>query len=134
VANLFDQDPRKLSDRIDAYALYIDPPLGRVGMGEAKARQSGRPLLTASLPMARVGRAREAGETQGVMKVVVDADSRLLLGASLLGYRCDEVVHGLLDLMTLKQPVDRLIRSMPIHPTVSELLPTLLQKLEPLKD
>lgn len=134
VANLFDQDPRKLSDRIDAYALYIDPPLGRVGMGEAKARQSGRPLLTASLPMARVGRAREAGERQGVMKVVVDADSRLLLGASLLGYRCDEVVHGLLDLMTLKQPVDRLIRSMPIHPTVSELLPTLLQKLEPLKD
>jgi pyruvate/2-oxoglutarate dehydrogenase complex dihydrolipoamide dehydrogenase (E3) component len=134
VANLFDSDPRKLSDRIDAYALYIDPPLGRVGMSEAKARESGRPLLTASLPMARVGRAREAGETQGVMKVVVDAESRRLLGASLLGYRCDEVVHGLLDLMTLKQPVDALIRSMPIHPTVSELLPTLLQKLEPLKD
>ena len=134
VANLFDHDPRKLSDRIDAYALYIDPPLGRVGMSEAKARESGRPLLTASLPMARVGRAREAGETQGVMKVVVDAESRRLLGASLLGYRCDEAVHGLLDLMTLKQPVDALIRSMPIHPTVSELLPTLLQKLEPLKD
>jgi len=134
VANLFDHDPRKLSDRIDAYALYIDPPLGRVGMSEAKARESGRPLLTASLPMARVGRAREAGETQGVMKVVVDAESRQLLGASLLGYRCDEVVHGLLDLMTLKHPVDALIRSMPIHPTVSELLPTLLQKLEPLKD
>ena len=134
VANLFDRDPRKLSDRIDTYALYIDPPLGRVGMSEAKARESGRPLLTASLPMARVGRAREAGETQGVMKVVVDAESRRLLGASLLGYRCDEAVHGLLDLMTLKQPVDALIRSMPIHPTVSELLPTLLQKLEPLKD
>ncbi|AOS81874.1 MULTISPECIES: FAD-containing oxidoreductase [Hydrogenophaga] len=134
VANLFDHDPRKLSDRIDAYALYIDPPLGRVGMSEAKARESGRPQLTASLPMARVGRAREAGETQGVMKVVVDAESRRLLGASLLGYRCDEAVHGLLDLMTLKQPVDALIRSMPIHPTVSELLPTLLQKLEPLKD
>ncbi|WP_288252520.1 FAD-containing oxidoreductase [uncultured Hydrogenophaga sp.] len=134
VANLFDHDPRKLSDRIDAYALYIDPPLGRVGMSEATARESGRPLLTASLPMARVGRAREAGETQGVMKVVVDAESRRLLGASLLGYRCDEAVHGLLDLMTLKQPVDALIRSMPIHPTVSELLPTLLQKLEPLKD
>ena len=134
VANLFDHDPRKLSDRIDAYALYIDPPLGRVGMSEAKARESGRPLLTASLPMARVGRAREAGETLGVMKVVVDAESRRLLGASLLGYRCDEAVHGLLDLMTLKQPVDALIRSMPIHPTVSELLPTLLQKLEPLKD
>jgi len=134
VANLFDSDPRKLSDRIDAYALYIDPPLGRVGMSEAKARESGRPLLTASLPMARVGRAREAGETQGVMKVVVDAESRRLLGASLLGYRCDEAVHGLLDLMTLKQAVDALIRSMPIHPTVSELLPTLLQKLEPLKD
>lgn len=134
VANVFDGDPRKLSDRIDAYALYIDPPLGRVGMSEAKARESGRPLLTASLPMARVGRAREAGETQGVMKVVVDAESRRLLGASLLGYRCDEAVHGLLDLMTLKQPVDALIRSMPIHPTVSELLPTLLQKLEPLKD
>lgn len=134
VANVFDGDPRKLSDRIDAYALYIDPPLGRVGMSEAKARESGRPLLTATLPMARVGRAREAGETQGVMKVVVDAESRRLLGASLLGYRCDEAVHGLLDLMTLKQPVDALIRSMPIHPTVSELLPTLLQKLEPLKD
>jgi pyruvate/2-oxoglutarate dehydrogenase complex dihydrolipoamide dehydrogenase (E3) component len=134
VANLFDHDPRQLADRIDAYALFTDPPLGRVGMSEAKARESGRPLLTASLPMARVGRAREAGETQGVMKVVVDAESRRLLGASLLGYRCDEVVHGLLDLMTLKQPVDALIRSMPIHPTVSELLPTLLQKLEPLKD
>lgn len=134
VANLFDQDPRRLSDRIEAYALYTDPPLGRVGLAEAKARESGRPLLRATLPMHRVGRAREAGETQGLMKAVVDAQTCQLLGASLLGYHCDEAVHGLLDLMSLKQPVDGLIRSMPIHPTVSELLPTLLRALEPVKD
>lgn len=134
VANLFDHDPRQLRDRVEAYALFIDPPLGRVGLNEAQARESGRPLLAASLPMSRVGRAREAGETQGLMKVVVDAGSRQLLGASLLGYRCDEAVHGLLDLMTLRQPVDGLIRSMPIHPTVSELLPTLLHQLAPMQD
>jgi len=134
VANLFDQQPRRIGDRIEAYALFTDPPLGRVGLNEAQARRSGRRLLTASMPMSRVGRAREAGETLGLMKVVADAETRELLGASLLGYRCDEVVHGLLDLMTLKQPVDGLIRSMPIHPTVSELLPTLLKGLAPLDD
>jgi pyruvate/2-oxoglutarate dehydrogenase complex dihydrolipoamide dehydrogenase (E3) component len=132
VANLFDKDPRKITDRVDAYALYTDPPLGRAGLNEAKARESGRPLLQAVLPMARVGRARESGETQGMMKVLVDAETRHLLGASLLGHQCDEVVHTLLLLMALKQPVDGLIRTMPIHPTVSELLPTLLQQLKPL--
>ena len=131
VANLFDGEARRIGERIPAYALFTDPPLGRVGLNEAQARQSGRRLLTASLPMSRVGRAREAGETLGLMKVVADADSRELLGASLLGYRCDEAVHGLLDLMTLQQPVDALVRSMPIHPTVSELLPTLLKALKP---
>lgn len=133
VANLFDRQPRRIADRIEAYALFTDPPLGRVGLSETQARESGRALLTAGMPMTRVGRAREAGETLGLMKVVADAHSRELLGASLLGYRCDEAVHGLLDLMTLKRPVDELIRSMPIHPTVSEMLPTLLKQLRPVQ-
>src|SRR6185503_822882 len=103
-ANLFDGDRRRISDRIQAYALYIDPPLGRVGMNEAEARKSGRKLLAATMPMTRVGRAREAGETQGFMKVLVDADSKELLGASLLGLSADEVVHSLLDVMYAKKP------------------------------
>ena len=132
VANLFDSDPRRISDRIPCYALFIDPPLGRIGASEAEVRASGKAALRAKMPMQRVGRAREAGETQGFMKVLVDAESRRLLGAAILGMNGDEVVHALLDMMAAGQPVDTIARTMHIHPTVSELVPTLLQQLKPM--
>ncbi|WP_332751521.1 FAD-containing oxidoreductase [Hydrogenophaga sp.] len=132
VANLFDKDPRRLSDRIACYALFIDPALGRMGMSETQARESGRPVLMGKMAMQKVGRAREAGETQGFMKVLVDSDSRQLLGAAILGLNGDEVVHSLLDQMAAGVPCDAMSRTMHIHPTVSELLPTLLQQLKPL--
>ena len=134
-ANLFDQDRRRISDRIPAYALFIDPPLGRAGINEAEARQlmkSGRKVLAAKMPMARVGRAREAGETQGFMKVLVDAESQEILGASLLGLNGDEVVHSILDVMYAKKPYTTIQRAVHIHPTVTELIPTLLGNLRPL--
>jgi len=131
-ANLLDGGSRRVSDRITAYALYIDPPLGRAGMTEAEARNSGQPALIATRPMTRVGRAVEKGETAGFMKILADADSKQILGASLLGTGCDEVIHGILDLMYAKAPYTLLQRTMPIHPTVSELLPTLLGDLHPL--
>lgn len=132
-ANLFDADPRRISDRIACYALFIDPALARVGMTEGEVRASGRPALMAKMPMQRVGRAREAGETQGFMKVMVDADTKRLLGAALLGMNGDEVIHGLLDIMSADQPYTAISRTMHIHPTVSELIPTLLQQLKPLE-
>ena len=135
VANLFDNDARRITDRIACYALFIDPALGRMGMNEDEARQAmaqGRKVLRATMPMRSVGRAREAGETQGFMKVLVDADSKLLMGAAILGMNGDEVVHSLLDSMAAKQPYSVISRAMHIHPTVSELIPTLLQQLEPL--
>lgn len=132
VANLFDNDPRRVSDRIPCYALFIDPALGRVGMTEREVRATGRPALMAKMPMQRVGRAREAGETQGFMKVLVDAGSQRLLGAAILGLNGDEVIHGLLDIMAAGQPYSAISRTMHIHPTVSELVPTLLQQLQPL--
>ena len=135
MANLFDNDPRRISDRIPCYALFIDPALGRIGINETEAREAsarGRKVLHAKMPMQRVGRAREAGETQGFMKVFVDAESKLLLGASILGLNGDEVVHALLDVMAARQPYTVISRAMHIHPTVSELLPTLLQQLKPL--
>jgi pyruvate/2-oxoglutarate dehydrogenase complex dihydrolipoamide dehydrogenase (E3) component len=131
-ANLFDSDRRRVSDRIPAYALYIDPPLGRVGMSEAEARKSGKRVLVGKMPMTRVGRAREAGETQGFMKVLVDADSKELLGAALLGLNADEIVHSLLDVMYAKKPYTTIQRAVHIHPTVTELIPTLLGQLKPL--
>jgi pyruvate/2-oxoglutarate dehydrogenase complex dihydrolipoamide dehydrogenase (E3) component len=133
-ANLFDDDPRRLADRIPCYALFIDPPLGRAGMNETEARASGRRVLAGKMPMTRVGRAREAGETQGFMKVLVDADSQALLGASLLGLNADEIVHSLLDVMYAKKPYTTIQRAVHIHPTVSELVPTLLGSLAPLSD
>jgi len=133
-ANLFDKDPRRISDRIPCYALFIDPPLGRAGMSEADARASGRRVLAGKMPMTRVGRAREAGETQGFMKVLVDADTRELLGASLLGLNADEIVHSLLDVMYSGKPYTTIQRAVHIHPTVSELIPTLLGDLAPLGD
>ena len=131
-ANLFDGDERRISDRIPCYALFIDPALGRVGLNEAQVRERGRAALVAKMPMQRVGRAREAGETQGFMKVFVDADSELILGASILGLNGDEVVHALLDVMAAARPYSTIARAMHIHPTVSELVPTLLQQLRPL--
>ena len=131
VANLFDHDARRISQRIPCYALFIDPALGRIGMSEAEARAGGARLLRAKMPMQRVGRAREAGETQGFMKVLVDADSQRLLGAAILGLNGDEVIHSLLDVMAAGQPYTAISRTMHIHPTVSELVPTLLQQLRP---
>ena len=132
-ANLLDNDPRKVSDRIVAYGLFIDPPLGRAGMNEAEVKASGRKALIATRPMTRVGRAVEKGETQGFMKAIVDAESKAILGAAILGVTGDEVIHTLLDVMYAKAPYTTVSRAMHIHPTVSELLPTLLQDLQPLK-
>lgn len=136
-ANLLDPDLeggglRGVSDRIPCYGLFIDPPLGRVGMTEAEARATGRPLLVGKRPMTRVGRAVEKGETQGFMKVVVDAETRQILGAAILGLNGDEAVHGMLDLMYAKTPYTTIQRAVHIHPTVSELVPTMLGELKPL--
>jgi pyruvate/2-oxoglutarate dehydrogenase complex dihydrolipoamide dehydrogenase (E3) component len=132
-ANLLDNDPRRVSDRIVAYNLYIDPPLGRCGMTETEVRKSGRKALIGTRPMTKVGRAVEKGEIQGFMKVLVDAESKLILGASLLGVECDEVIHSLLDIMYAKAPYTVIQRAVHIHPTVSELVPTLLGELKPLE-
>ena len=129
--NLFNQDHRRVSDRIQAYALYIDPPLGRCGMTDAQIRQSGRPALVAKLPMSRVSRAVEKGETQGFIKITVDAETKQILGAAILGTGGDEVIHVLLDVMYAKAPYTVVQRAMHIHPTVAEFLPTVLSKLEP---
>jgi pyruvate/2-oxoglutarate dehydrogenase complex dihydrolipoamide dehydrogenase (E3) component len=128
-ANLLDGEHRELRDRVPAYALYIDPPLGRVGATEAQAREAGRPLLIGTRPMSRVGRAIEKDETQGLMKIVVDADTRKILGAAILGTGGDEVIHGVLDIVNAGVPYDVLQRAVPIHPTVSELIPTLLAEM-----
>ena len=125
-ANLLDGEPRSLSQRLPGYALYIDPPLGRVGMTDTEAARSGRRLLHSKRPMTRVGRAVEKGETQGFMKVVADADTRQILGAAILGTGGDEAIHGILDMMNAGQPIEALRWAVPIHPTVSELVPTLL--------
>ena len=130
-ANLLDQDRRRVSDRIPCYALYIDPPLGRVGLSEAQARAAGRRIEVGQRPMARVGRAVEKGETAGFMKVVVDADTRAILGASILGVGGDEAIHAILDTMAAGATGDALRRTMHIHPTVSELIPTMLGDLKP---
>jgi pyruvate/2-oxoglutarate dehydrogenase complex dihydrolipoamide dehydrogenase (E3) component len=132
-ANLLDGDRRKVSDRILAYALFIDPPLGRVGMTEAAARESGREVLMATRPMTKVGRAQEKGETQGFMKILVDAETHDILGASILGVEGDEVVHSILDVMYARRPYTVIQRAVHIHPTVSELIPTLLGDLKPLE-
>lgn len=125
-ANLLDGETRKVSDRIPAYGLFIDPPLGRVGMTLAQAHASGRPLLVGRRPMTRVGRAIEKGETLGFMSVIADAETRRILGAAILGTSGDEAIHGILDIMNAGAPYDRLLRAVPIHPTVSELIPTML--------
>jgi pyruvate/2-oxoglutarate dehydrogenase complex dihydrolipoamide dehydrogenase (E3) component len=131
-ANLLDDDPRRVSDRINTYALYIDPPLGRAGMTVGEVRASGRKALLGQRPMTKVGRAVEKGETQGFMQVVVDADSHQILGAAILGVGGDEAIHAILDVMSAKAPYTTLSRTMHIHPTVSELIPTMLQEMSPL--
>jgi pyruvate/2-oxoglutarate dehydrogenase complex dihydrolipoamide dehydrogenase (E3) component len=128
-ANLLDDDPRRVSDRIETYALFIDPPLGRCGLTETAARAAGHKVRVGKRPMARVGRAVEKGESLGFMKVVVDADTNAILGAAILGVEGDEAIHTLLDTMAAKQPYTTLQRTMHIHPTVSELIPTVLGEL-----
>jgi len=132
-ANLLDHDSRSVADRIRAYNLYIDPPLGRCGITEREARDSGRHVLIGTRPMSRVGRAVEKGESQGFMKILVDADSKQILGAAILGTGGDEVIHCVLDMMYARAPYTVLQRAMHIHPTVSELIPTILGELRPLQ-
>ncbi len=131
--NLLNADHRRVSDRIQTYGLFIDPPLGRCGMTDAEVRKSGRAALAAKYPMSRVSRAFEKGETQGFMKICVDAGTKQILGAAILGTGGDEVVQILLDMMYAKAPYTVIQRAMHIHPTVAEYLPTLLSKLEPSK-
>jgi pyruvate/2-oxoglutarate dehydrogenase complex dihydrolipoamide dehydrogenase (E3) component len=133
-ANLLDNDPRRVSDRVPAYALYIDPPLGRAGLTEAEVRKSRRSALLGKRPMTKVGRAVEKGETQGFMKIVVDAQTGEILGAAILGTGGDEVIHSILDVMYAKVPYTVIQRAMHIHPTVSELIPTMLGELQPLTE
>ncbi len=130
-ANLLDGENRRVSDRVLGYALYIDPPLGRAGMTERDARATGRPLLIGGRPMTRVSRAVEKGETKGLMKIVVDAETRKILGAAILGTGGDEAIHGIIDIMHAGVPYDVLERAVPIHPTVSELIPTMLSEMRP---
>jgi pyruvate/2-oxoglutarate dehydrogenase complex dihydrolipoamide dehydrogenase (E3) component len=131
-ANLLDNDPRKVSDRINAYAVYIDPPLGRAGLTEGEVRKSGRRALIGRRPMTKVGRAVEKGETQGFMKIIVDAQTHEILGASILGTGGDEAIHSILDVMYARAPYTVIQRAMHIHPTLSELIPTMLGELQPL--
>lgn len=132
-ANLLDNDPRRVSDRILTYGLFIDPPLGRVGMTEAQVRNSGRNARIGRRPMTRVARAVERSETQGFMKILVDAKTKEILGAAILGVGGDEVIHSILDVMYAKAPYTVIQRAMHIHPTVSELIPTMLGDLKPLE-
>jgi pyruvate/2-oxoglutarate dehydrogenase complex dihydrolipoamide dehydrogenase (E3) component len=132
-ANLLDNEQRRVSDRITAYALYTDPPLGRAGMTEAEVRETGKPALIATMAMEDVSRAYEKGETKGFMKILVDRDSKQILGASLLGLAGDEVIHCILDLIYAKAPYTLMQRAMHIHPTVSEFVPTMLGDLMPLQ-
>jgi pyruvate/2-oxoglutarate dehydrogenase complex dihydrolipoamide dehydrogenase (E3) component len=128
-SNILDNDSRRVSDRITAYALYTDPPLGRAGMTEAEVRKSGRPALIATRSMQNVSRAYEKGETKGFMKVLVDKQTKQILGASILGVSGDEVIHCILDMMYAKAPYAVMQRAMHIHPTVSELIPTMMGDL-----
>jgi len=129
--NLLDGRERRLSQRIPCYALFIDPPLGRVGLTETEARKQQRQVRIGKRPMTRVARAIEKGETQGFMKVVVDAQNNEILGASILGVGGDEAIHSVLDTMSAKAPFTTLRDTVHIHPTVSELIPTVLGELQP---
>jgi pyruvate/2-oxoglutarate dehydrogenase complex dihydrolipoamide dehydrogenase (E3) component len=132
-ANILDNDSRRVTGRIDAYALYTDPPLGRAGMTETAVRKSDRPALIANMAMEDVSRAVKKGETRGSMKVLVDKDTKQILGASLLGLAGDEVIHCILDVMYAKAPCTVMQRAMHIHPTVSEFIPSMIGDLVPLE-
>ena len=132
-ANLLDNDQRRVSDRITAYALYTDPPLGRAGMTEAEVRKTGKPALISTMAMKDVTRAYERGEAKGFMKILVDRDSKQILGASFLGFEGDEVIHCVLDIMYAEAPYTVVQRAMHIHPTVSEFIPTMMDRLKPLQ-
>lgn len=132
-ANLLDNESCSIGQRITAYGLFMDPPLARAGLTEAEVHKRGKPALVATIQMKDVSRAIEKGETQGFMKILVDAESRHILGTSILGVGGDEVVHCILDLMYAKAPYPVLERAMHIHPTVSEFLPTLLADLSPIR-
>ena len=129
-ANLFDDDPRQVTDRILCYGLFIDPPLGRIGMTEKEVRASGRPAMVGKRMMTRVGRAREFGDTRGFIKIIVDAETEEILGAAILGMNGDEAIHSLLDIMYARVPYTVISRAVHIHPTVSELIPTVLQDMQ----
>jgi pyruvate/2-oxoglutarate dehydrogenase complex dihydrolipoamide dehydrogenase (E3) component len=135
-ANLLDNDPRRVSDRIKTYALYIDPPLGRAGMtlaeAQIEAKATGRKVLIGMRPMTKVGRAVEKGETLGFMKVLIDAETQRIMGAAILGTGGDEVIHSILDVMYADKPYTTIQRAVHIHPTVSELIPTMLAELQPI--
>jgi len=132
-ANILDNEQRRVSDRITAYALYTDPPLGRVGLTEAEVRKIGKPALISTVAMEDISRAYEKGETKGFMKILVDRDSKQILGASFLGLSGDEVIHCIIDLMYAKAPYTIMQRAMHIHPTVSEFIPTMMGDLRPLQ-
>jgi pyruvate/2-oxoglutarate dehydrogenase complex dihydrolipoamide dehydrogenase (E3) component len=131
-ANVLDGAERSIDARVAPYALYVDPPLARIGDSERQARERGVPLLAGFMPMKSVSRARERSETRGFMKVLVDAQSMRLLGATLVCIDADEVIHSLLDLMAAGTDVRTIATSVPIHPTIGELIPTMLQRLKPL--
>jgi pyruvate/2-oxoglutarate dehydrogenase complex dihydrolipoamide dehydrogenase (E3) component len=131
-ANLLDGADRKVTDRLPAYALFTDPPLGRVGLSEAEARASGRRVLVGKRPMTRVSRAVEKGEALGFIKVLADADTREMLGAAILGVEGDEAIHAVLDLMYAGARIETIARAVHIHPTVAELIPTVIHEMEPL--
>ena len=130
--NLLNDAGRKWTDRIPAYALYTDPPLGRVGMSEAEIRKTGVRALVGKRSMTRVARAIEKGETRGFLKIYVDEGSKRILGAALLATSADEVVHSLIDAVYARTPYTEFQRRVRIHPNVSELLPTVLEDLKPL--
>ncbi|KXV14658.1 mercuric reductase [Caballeronia megalochromosomata] len=132
-SNLLDGESRSVDTRIMAYAVFVDPPFARVGMSEEEVRKDGREALVATMPMSRVGRARERGETDGFMKALVDARTQRFLGAAIYGIEGDEAIHTFIDIMNADAPYTTLQRAMHIHPTVSELIPTLLERLKPLR-
>jgi len=132
-SNILDNEQRRVSDRITAYALYTDPPLGRAGMTEAEVRKTGKPALMSMMAMEDVSRAYEKGETKGFMKILVDSNSKQILGASCLGLTGDEVIHCILDLMYAKAPYAVMQQAMHIHPTVSEFIPGMMGELKPLQ-
>ncbi|MEJ0035707.1 MAG: FAD-containing oxidoreductase [Gammaproteobacteria bacterium] len=130
--NVLSQAGRKYTDRVPVYALFTDPPLGRIGMNEADIRKLGLQALVGKRPMTRVSRAIEKGETNGFLKIYTEATSGRILGASLLGTGADEAVHSLLDAVYARTPHQQVQSHVRIHPTVSELLPTTMEQLTPL--